>query len=263
MRRGRRMPAVVKIGGGDDEEAVGEIELVAAAAGPAERCCSILATRKPPLHRAEHDEAGSDWQDGSVKGVAADEVHPVPAGPEGDPEDKRGAEDLEGEETPLMRRFATPLMRWCCMNGAPKFGFATKGAVGEDGAEAAEGDGVGAAEVGTVSPDGIAAGEDCSGVGADGDKEEQHGDEDGLAAPEFEEQKAEQGEEEIEHLFDGEGPEHVPVGGEVSAGVGFQPVDVEGERGEERLRQRGDFGRDAEAVDVGEVQDAEDREQEQ
>ena len=43
--------------------------------------------------------------------------------------------------------------------------------------------------------------------------------------------------------------------------MSFEDVDVEGECGEENLRQDGDFRRDAEALDAGEVEDAEDDEQ--
>src|ERR1700733_13476073 len=44
-------------------------------------------------------------------------------------------------------------------------------------------------------------------------------------------------------------------------GGGFEPVDMERQRGEQSLRQRGDFGRDAETRHVGQMQHAEHNEQ--
>ena len=92
----------------------------------------------------------------------------------------------------------------------------------------------------------------------------EEGDEGEEASAGAEEEQAGEGEEEVEHLLDGEGPEHGPAGREVALHVrGFVPVEGEGEGGEERAGEGGVGLVDGVALDVQEVQDAEDGQQEQ
>ena len=99
-----------------------------------------------------------------------------------------------------------------------------RAAVGEeDGGEAAEGDAIHATEVGVLLPDFVGVEAVCAEEGAGDDEEQQHGHEEAHAA----EGAGDEGEEEIEHLFDRERPENVPVAGEIAAG-GLKNVDVEG-----------------------------------
>ena len=178
------MPAFVEVFGGDDEEAVSEVELIAVAAEPAQGR-GPMAAAGAAQDGGGDEEAGADGEDGAVERGAAEEAHPVPAGPKEDPEDEGAAEELEGE-------------KWCAARWA-----AFEEAVGKQGAEAAEGDGVHAAEVGFVSPDRIAGVEDGAGVGANGDERDQHREEERAGEFVAEEQKAEQGEGEVEGFLDG------------------------------------------------------------
>src|SRR5262249_49472468 len=122
----------------------------------------------------------------------------------------------------------------------------------EEGGEAAEGDGVHAAEVGVVLPDGIAAGEQSAGEWAGGHEGEEERDEEFSAAEEFREERKEQ----VEHFFDGERPENVPSRGEVTA-ASFEDVDVKGEGGEESAGESARFCGDDEVFEIGEVKRAE------
>src|ERR1700730_2579571 len=66
------------------------------------------------------------------------------------------------------------------------------------------------------------------------------------------------GEKQIEHFFYGEGPQNIPVAGEVAA-ISFENVDVEGERCKKRAREAASFLGNDEILNMREVQDAEHR----
>jgi len=123
--------------------------------------------------------------------------------------------------------------------------------------EAAEGDGIHAAEIGVFPPDFVAVGEYGSGERPDRDETREQQEQELPPSK----QSTNHGEEEIEHLFDGKGPQNVPIAGKIAA-PRFEDIDVEGERREQSSSDTTRLCGDHEVLRLGQVKNAEYRQQE-
>src|ERR1700761_723981 len=228
---------------GDDDELVGEIELIAVAAKPSQRGGPAQTALAAQRYRSHH-KADGERKQRIVCAAAAEGLQQRPAGPDGDQQNAGPACNL---------RYTEPRRSHGAM-GEP---------VDEERREAAERDAGHAGKIRVLCLQIVL----CPHNASEGTEREQgEGECDpgpAAYASTAKENEADERKEEVERLFDRERPEHGPAGWKVGVARGFEPVEMERECGEESARKREDFLVDDVAVDVQKMQQTQDGEHEQ
>ena len=102
---GAPVDSCISLRAGDDEELMGEVDLVGVAAEPAEGGGAAEAGTGAQ-DAGEHDQAGTEGEDGFAEPGVVEGAEPVPGKKEHEESHHRDAEELDGEEGALREGWA-------------------------------------------------------------------------------------------------------------------------------------------------------------